>query len=44
MKVGSIEFRSFISFILRKDPERRPDAELLMKHPFITNYKHIETA
>lgn len=35
MQVGSPEIRSFLTFILRKNPAKRPDAYTLSKHPFI---------
>jgi hypothetical protein len=30
--------KSFINFILRKDPKKRPDAEILLQHPFMRKY------
>lgn len=44
MKTGSLEFRDFITFILKKDPVKRPDAQLLKNHPFIKKYKDLDTA
>jgi hypothetical protein len=41
MTVGSPEIRSFISFVLNKNPERRPDAEIVLMHPFIKKYEEI---
>jgi serine/threonine protein kinase len=41
MKRGSPELKSFITFILRKDPSHRPTGEVLLKHPFITKYGDI---
>jgi hypothetical protein len=43
MTVGSEVFRNFVSFILRKDPNKRPDAVSLQNHPFILKFKEIET-
>lgn len=44
MEVGSPELKSFITFILRKDPAKRPDTELIKKHPFLVKYKNLETS
>jgi len=35
MHTGSVELKSFITFILRKNPSKRPDTETIKKHPFI---------
>jgi len=35
MESGSAEIRSFVTFILHKNPAKRPDAETIKKHPFI---------
>lgn len=43
LPTGSPEIRSFISFLLKKDPERRPDADIILRHPFIEKYEEIET-
>ena len=39
MKVGSIQLKTFVNLILKSEPEKRPKAEQLLKHPFITKYK-----
>lgn len=44
MEVGSPELRSFVTFILRKNPNKRPDAETIMKHPFLRKYLDLETS
>lgn len=41
MRVGSPELRSFISFILRKDPSKRPDSSILLSHPFIKKFQDL---
>ena len=38
MKAGSPDLKNFVSFILKKEPEGRPTAEMLLKHPFIEKY------
>ena len=43
MCVGSQVLRNFITFILRKDPEKRPNAEAIINHPFIQKFKELET-
>jgi len=44
MQKGSPELRSFITFILRKDPSKRPDTDTIKKHPFLVKYKDLETS
>lgn len=44
MRRGSPELKSFITFILRKEPSQRPTGEVLLNHPFITKYEDIEIA
>ena len=44
MDRGSPEIKSFINFILKKNPSKRPDADIILLHPFITKYKDIETS
>lgn len=44
MKRGSPEMCSFINFILRKEPSRRPDADIVLKHPFIRKFMGLETS
>lgn len=41
MKTGSPELRSFIGFILRKNPSKRPDADILLSHPFIKKFQDL---
>jgi hypothetical protein len=41
MREGSPELRSFVNFILRKNPSKRPDADILLSHPFISKYKEL---
>jgi serine/threonine protein kinase len=41
MHEGSPELRSFVSFILRKNPAKRPDAETLLMHPYIEKYRGL---
>lgn len=41
MREGSPELRSFVNFILRKNPSKRPDADILLLHPFISKYKEL---
>jgi len=43
MKTGSPEIRSFITFILRKNPAKRPDTDTIKRHPFLEKYKDLET-
>ena len=43
MKVGSYVFKNFVTFILRKDPEKRPNAQAIYEHPFILKFKEMET-
>ncbi|CAL6112121.1 Kinase [Hexamita inflata] len=33
------KFQNFIEMCLQKNPDKRPNAQLLLKHPFITNVK-----
>ena len=33
----SLEFKNFVSMCLIKDPERRPNCDELLSHPFILN-------
>ena len=44
MKAGSPDLKNFVSFILKKEPEGRPTADVLLKHPFIEKYGEMETA
>lgn len=44
MKYGSPELRSFVNFILRKNPSKRPDADIILLHPFIQKYQDLETS
>jgi hypothetical protein len=44
MKKGSPELRSYINFILKKNPAKRPDADILLQHPFIRKYAEIDTS
>lgn len=44
MKAGSPELRSFVNFILKKNPAKRPDADIVLQHPFIKKYSEIETS
>lgn len=44
MKEGSAELRSFITFILRKNPAKRPDTATILMHPFIEKFKEMETS
>lgn len=44
MNTGSPELRSFITFILRKNPSKRPDTRIIKQHPFIENYLQIDTS
>lgn len=44
MKAGSPELRSFVNFILKKNPAKRPDADIVLQHPFIKKYAEIETS
>ena len=44
MQKGSPEMRSFITFILRKNPSKRPDTDTIKRHPFIEKYKGFETS
>lgn len=39
MTIGSLLFKSFVSFILRKDPNQRPDSKCLKTHPFISRFR-----
>jgi hypothetical protein len=41
MKDGSPEVRSFVNFILRKNPSKRPDADTVLMHPFIEKYRDL---
>lgn len=43
MTEGSEVFRNFVTFILRKDPEKRPNAEAIYNHPFISKFRELET-
>ena len=44
MKIGSPEFRDFITFILKKDPNKRPEASAVKQHEFIKKYKNLDTS
>ncbi len=44
MKTGSPELRNFITFILKKDPNKRPDAQTIKQHEFIKKYKDLDTS
>jgi hypothetical protein len=44
MEIGSPELRSFITFILRKNPIKRPDSDTIKRHPFIEKYRDLETS
>jgi serine/threonine protein kinase len=44
MESGSPELRSFVTFILRKNPTKRPDADTILRHPFIEKYRDLETS
>lgn len=44
MKTGSPQLRDFITFILKKDPTKRPDAKAIRNHGFISKYKDIDTS
>ena len=44
MKIGSPELRQFITFILKKDPAKRPDAQQIKHHEFIKKYKDLDTS
>jgi len=44
MIVGSPEIRSFVNFILKKNPIKRPDADIILEHPFIKKYEDLETS
>lgn len=44
MDKGSPELRSFVTFILRKNPVKRPDADTVRRHPFIDKYRDLETS
>lgn len=44
MNTGSAEFKSFVTFILRKNPSKRPDADTILKHPFIEKFRDMETS
>jgi len=39
MHMGSSELKSFLTFILRKNPSKRPDTDTIKRHPFIEKYK-----
>jgi len=41
METGSPELRSFITFILRKNPAKRPDTDTIKRHPFIEKFKDL---
>jgi hypothetical protein len=41
MTIGSPYLKSFITFILRKNPTKRPDAETILHHPFIKKYAEL---
>lgn len=40
---ASLEFRSFIQSILRKNPSDRLSCRELLRHPFIQKYSDFET-
>lgn len=44
MAAGSPELRSFVGFVLKKNPAKRPDADTMLKHPFIEKYRDLETS
>lgn len=44
MRTGSLELRNFLTLILKKDPNKRPDSEKLKNHEFIKKYRNIETS
>lgn len=44
MATGSPELRSFVGFVLKKNPAKRPDADTMLKHPFIEKYRDLETS
>jgi len=44
MRTGSPEMRNFLTLILKKDPNKRPDTEKLKSHEFIRKYRNIETS
>lgn len=39
MKKGSVQLKTFVNLIMKSEPSKRPGAEQLLKHPFITKYK-----
>ena len=39
MKVGSLQLKTFTNLILKSEPQKRPRADQLLKHPFITKYR-----
>jgi serine/threonine protein kinase len=39
MDEGSLEFKNFLIYCLKKNPNERPSADKLLEHPFITKYK-----
>ena len=41
VKVGSEVFQNFVYFILKKDPEKRPNALAIYEHPFIGKFKEL---
>ena len=41
IKVGSEVFKNFVYFILKKDPEKRPNAMAIYEHPFIGKFKEL---
>ncbi len=38
---GSLEVRSFVNYILTKNPSKRPDANTVLMHPFIEKYQEL---
>ena len=44
MEEGSVELSNFLSHCLKKDPQQRPSAGRLLRHPFIVKWGQLETA
>jgi serine/threonine protein kinase len=44
MKTGSPELKDFITFILKKDPNKRPEAAAIKQHDFIRKYQDLDTS